>query len=539
MQQLNYFTLRALTAWLQPRLAGALLAEAFSQTKDELVLGFACAGGGELYLRMGCRPQLPYLVPIHDFKRARSNVASLFAPAVGQAVTSVALVEGERVVVLALEGSYQLILKLHGGRSNALLLQGEAVQERFRQLLGDDARFVLPSPRPVVSPDLAALAALPAEERRRAIPTFDAPCWRVVQAHENQGVAFPQAVKMVVDELTDGRYHVSLLPEGAAFWLLHLPADTRQPPATTQTYSDIAEALGHWLRGSLGRSALADQKAAVQQLLAQAVARTERALSSVATSLEHLATARSAEELANLLMANLHIVEAGAASITVTDFYTGGQTTIALEAGLTAQETAARLYARHRENARKLEHLRTQKAELSAELLALEALQTQLAAIADRRALQAFAKTHVERLTPRAAPTDAPQLPYHTYYLSGFEIRVGKDARRNDELTQRYAHKDDLWLHAKDVPGSHVVLRHQPGRGYPEMVVELAAGLAAWFSKRRQEGLVPVTVTPRKYVRKTRHLPPGAVLVEREDTVLVEPLDPATLAPEASTFATT
>jgi predicted ribosome quality control (RQC) complex YloA/Tae2 family protein len=93
-------------------------------------------------------------------------------------------------------------------------------------------------------------------------------------------------------------------------------------------------------------------------------------------------------------------------------------------------------------------------------------------------------------------------------------------------LTQKYAHKDDLWLHAKDVAGSHVVIRHKAGQTIPEPVIEHAAMLAGWYSKRQHDSLCPVTVTPKKFVRKPRGARPGQVLVERERVILVKPGNP-------------
>src|SRR5690606_15434518 len=81
----------------------------------------------------------------------------------------------------------------------------------------------------------------------------------------------------------------------------------------------------------------------------------------------------------------------------------------------------------------------------------------------------------------------------------GFKIYVGKSAENNDELTQKFAHKDDLWLHAKDVTGSHVIIRHQSGKTFPKTVLEKAASLAAFYSKRKNDSLCPVQYTQKKY----------------------------------------
>ena len=104
-----------------------------------------------------------------------------------------------------------------------------------------------------------------------------------------------------------------------------------------------------------------------------------------------------------------------------------------------------------------------------------------------------------------------------------FRIWVGKDAASNDELTLKYAHKEDLWLHAKDVAGAHVIIKFQAGKKFPKDVVERAAELAAYNSKRKNDTLCPVAFTPKKFVRKRKGDPPGAVVVEREEVMMVVP----------------
>jgi predicted ribosome quality control (RQC) complex YloA/Tae2 family protein len=98
-----------------------------------------------------------------------------------------------------------------------------------------------------------------------------------------------------------------------------------------------------------------------------------------------------------------------------------------------------------------------------------------------------------------------------------------KNATANDELTLKYGYKEDLWLHAKDVAGSHVLIKYQAGKKFPRDVIERAASLAAYNSKRKTETLCPVTCTLRKYVRKRKGDPAGMVVVEREEVILVEP----------------
>ncbi|MEM7038947.1 MAG: NFACT RNA binding domain-containing protein [Bacteroidota bacterium] len=139
------------------------------------------------------------------------------------------------------------------------------------------------------------------------------------------------------------------------------------------------------------------------------------------------------------------------------------------------------------------------------------------------KALSAFAKTHQSLLAtgvPKLADRKHPFLEFHHL---GYTILVGKNARQNDRLTFQFSKKTDIWMHARDAHGSHVIVRNPSGRDLPTPVLEYAAALAAHHSKRKSEQLVPVQYAPRKFIRKVKNGAPGKVIVEREKVVMVEP----------------
>jgi predicted ribosome quality control (RQC) complex YloA/Tae2 family protein len=100
---------------------------------------------------------------------------------------------------------------------------------------------------------------------------------------------------------------------------------------------------------------------------------------------------------------------------------------------------------------------------------------------------------------------------------------VGRTREDNDRLTFRHASLGDVWLHARSVPGSHVVLRWSDEGAPPARDLEEAATLAAWHSKARSSGTVAVDWTRRRYVRKPRGAPPGRVSILQAKTVFVSP----------------
>ncbi len=107
-----------------------------------------------------------------------------------------------------------------------------------------------------------------------------------------------------------------------------------------------------------------------------------------------------------------------------------------------------------------------------------------------------------------------------------FKIKVGRGARHNDDLTFHHSRPDDIWLHARHAAGAHVILRWTRPERPPAADLEEAAILAANHSGARGAGTVPVDWTRRKWVRKPRGAPPGAVIPDRVQTVFVAP-DPS------------
>ena len=102
----------------------------------------------------------------------------------------------------------------------------------------------------------------------------------------------------------------------------------------------------------------------------------------------------------------------------------------------------------------------------------------------------------------------------------GTEIIVGKNNKQNDYLTNKLAARDEIWLHTKDIPGSHVVIRSKEPA---DQTIREAAILAAYFSKARDSSSVPVDYTKVRYVKKPNGAKPGFVIYENQQTVYVTP----------------
>lgn len=228
------------------------------------------------------------------------------------------------------------------------------------------------------------------------------------------------------------------------------------------------------------------------------------------------------QEHGDLILARFREIPRGEASVQLTGF-DGSSVDLELDPTL-APDANARIY--YDEAAR----IRRARERLPALIADARAAWETAGALLERARAGGAPVDEVEAAVPdevAGGDDDAPTLPYRRYRSSGgLEIRVGRGAKRNDDLTFRHSAPDDIWLHARDTAGAHVILRWGHEDNPPARDLAEAAILAALGSKARTSGSVPVDWTRRKYVRKPRKSPPGAVVPDRVKTVFVEP-DPA------------
>ena len=178
-------------------------------------------------------------------------------------------------------------------------------------------------------------------------------------------------------------------------------------------------------------------------------------------------------------------------------------------------------YEKSEKGRRSVGSMKIRRKELEEDLRSLEDSLTQLSSLTTHKELDQWIKD-----VGREIKSVQPSLPYREIEKSGWKIWVGKNAKSN-EIMLSLSNKEDIWLHARGVAGSHVILRMKGKQERPPLdILETAASFAAWFSKARGSSFAPVMFTRRKYVTKPRKSPAGAVLVQKEEVLIVPPVCP-------------
>ncbi|WP_437964293.1 NFACT RNA binding domain-containing protein [Sorangium sp. So ce260] len=345
-------------------------------------------------------------------------------------------------------------------------------------------------------------------------------------------------------ELAPGRRGEVRLLDGAGNLILRWPPQGSAPPAEIAYPADPL-AAGAALVEASDDAAAGQEKAALARAVKARRAALQRRAEAVRGDLGRLGSVARLQKTGQLLLAQGARVPRGAARALLDDWETGGKLEVALDPARPAKAQAEAFFAKARRYQRGEAVMRARLAETERALEAIAALEADVAAaearpealepLAQRARSLGMARAEIAGVGaagagepgaagargPRAGRV-APRRPFHAYRsASGAAILVGRGAEDNDALTTKHARPHDLWLHAKGVSGSHVVVPLPKGASCPADVLVDAATLAAHFSDARGEAVCEVSYLPRRYVRKPRGAAPGAVVFDREKVIAV------------------
>ena len=319
--------------------------------------------------------------------------------------------------------------------------------------------------------------------------------------------------------------------DGAPIDVVAFPYTSRAYLAT-QPYPTISEAMDAFYRGRDMAERIKQKSAALHRTLKKNVERCERKL---ALQNEALAGSQRMEEYrlkGELLTANLHLAQKGAKSVEVPNYYEEGMPMLKVELDerLSPGQNAQRyfkLYQKAR-NAQTLaaEQIEKTSAELNyleGQLDNLEKCQEEAELAELRQELERFGYVRANR-NRRQLKQLPPSKPMRFTAPSGRVVLVGKNNLQNDKLTGT-SQPNEVWLHAKDMPGSHVII---VGEEPDDATILYAARLAALYSKGRTSSRVPVDYTLRRYVKKPSGAKPGFVIYTNQHTLYVKPAEEAT-----------
>lgn len=295
-----------------------------------------------------------------------------------------------------------------------------------------------------------------------------------------------------------------------------------------KTFTCVNEMLDTFYANKADRDYIRQQAKDLYRFIANERKKNEKKLIKHQQTLKKAEDAEHYQKLGELLTAHLHLVSPGDKQVKVIDYYDPEQkeVTIELDPQKSPSENAQQFFKSYQKlkNSKRIVKQEIEKTEK--ELLYFDQLLQQIDA-ADLDDLEEIREELQEEGYLKKRQRDKKgkkktALPKPETYKSsdGTIILVGKNNKQNEYLTMKLARRDEIWLHTKDIPGSHVIIRStEPS----EKTLLEAAQLAAYFSKAKQSSSVPVDYTRVRHVKKPKGAKPGFVIYDQQKTVFVTP----------------
>lgn len=300
---------------------------------------------------------------------------------------------------------------------------------------------------------------------------------------------------------------------------------------THRSGAEPAESISAAVEAAFTTQIGRDPYAAARESLHQAIAEAKKRLQNRLRALE---SSHISEADIQQLRLSGEMILAYAATIAPDQKVLEAQTdlegttmTIVLDSELLPVENAQAYFARYEKAKRAAEEVPPRIAQTEVELAYLDQLENDLDLASDRPEIEEVRSALVEAgylkaSRRKAHPTMRTDGPRRVISVDGFEILVGRNSRQNEAVTFGRAAPDDLWLHARGVPGAHVIVKASGGT-VPESTVRQAAALAAYYSRGRESAQVAVDVAQRRHVRRIKGGRPGMVTYRGERTINVAP----------------
>ncbi len=542
----SWYFVRELALKLNKILSGCLVQTPFTYKKNELYLPFN--GANYQCLHFVSKAPVPYFMPESNIPKEK-QVVKILKPISGCTVHSVMFHRNDRQILFNLNTSQLfLIIQMFGVNSNIFLMDKnfsllDVFKKRKKYDIPEqsDFRETIATQSPInfdpyfkqyenksVYQFLKLLPYQLYSGRLRCEILYRASLDKsslVYNLSKPQKDCLSKEIMNVIKELDQHRYYfydtdppkLSLLP--LSFLTSH----------KEEKFNDFFDLQRYYVSRSFRTINFDNRKAEILTKVKNYFQLLEKRIHKSHTALTQLPNSEHYRKKGNSLLTHLHQISQGQKKVLLPDLTDmDQQLSITLDPALPIAKNADQYFqkATKTEIAKKELQERTRQLQLEKEQLLT--LVNKLETIDSYQALKGIEKNLPKAVLHQEIKEESNvRQPYKKFFFKNWDILVGKSARDNDQLTFKVAAKSDFWLHAANVPGSHVIVRNPvKNETMPSDILHYAAGIAAFYSKNKHSKLVSVNYTRKKYVWKRKKMAPGQVFIKFEKTVFVEPLDP-------------
>lgn len=342
--------------------------------------------------------------------------------------------------------------------------------------------------------------------------------------------AFQQVFSAFQQDLKRGNFSPSALldEEGqiTAFSALSL---SQSPSLTRKDFSSLAELLDFYAVEKIQKEKLLGLQKSLSSTVDSFYRKGKKRLKTLKEDLKKGEKAYQYKEKGDLITANIYQLKKGLQEISLPKMEDPAeQITIQLNPALKPSENAQKYYQRYQKLKKSCHHLKKEQRKMENELKYLSQVQMSIEEARNEEELLVIKEElqeegYLKKNRKRGSAKKQKTTPLTFRSSENYQIFVGRNNKENDYLTMNLAGREDIWLHVKDLAGSHVIIKRHNRDPVPEKTLEEAAILAACYSRGHLSSKVPVDYTLVKHVQKPKEARPGMVYYQEYQTIQVAP----------------
>jgi predicted ribosome quality control (RQC) complex YloA/Tae2 family protein len=528
----NYFILNRFIIEAGELLIGKAILDIFSQEKDKLLIEFGTSESTK-FIEICVNPGEPFINIREKYSRAKSNTINLFKDLINKKNDSVEIADDDRIIKMSAENC-SLYFTIRGKYTNVFGINSNGDVEVFKKV---DDDIIASIKRELLDKTYIQHFNIPNllfEESddylntiKRKYPIIGNEIIKEVKLRlsliKTNGER--EILEDVLHEIKDVNPAVFFNSQNNE---VHLAVDTFKSfeYQYIKTFDKLISAQTFYLSKKYFLNEKQKKLKLIQKQLDRELQKASNKINKLNGVLDRGCREQEYKNIGNLLLVNLKKLKSGMGNILLHDL---SNPEIEFKVKLNPKLSAHKNIDFYFDKA-KAEKINYKK---SIELLdkakkdfeRLKSIEKRVNTIEDLKELRSIVKELKIKMPAEKKEKEDISTKFKHYIIEGkYKVYVGKDSKNNDLLTTRFAKQNDYWFHARSVSGSHVVLRVDNVKEVvPKNILKKTASLAAYHSKAKTAGVVPVSYTFKKYVVKKKSMPIGTVHLLREEVLLVKP----------------
>lgn len=528
----NYFFLNRFVTDADTELKGFSLLSAFSQEKDKLIFTLGRTGtpiplldeSATRFIEISVNNAFPFIAFRKKYARAKRNTVDFFEDLLPSPVESVGIKRYDRVIEIKCS-TFSIFYMIRGKFTNIVLISAEGEIIPFKKNEGENYETLKEE---LEGSQFGSEYSYPdfqfndLDELKKKYPFTGKEILLELKVRNEETT--PDKLINLLNETASANPAVYYYKQTGEYEIL-FDNFTSKGNTEVKSFDTTSEAVYYFISRKYSTDEIKDKKNRVRKHVEKQLEKLSAKLNNISNLLNEGSKEALYNEYGNVLLININEIKPGLDKVKVFNIYKEKVEEIKLDPSLHPRKNIDRYFEKARDEKTRIEKGKELKLKLEKDYTRFQAIRNKLEASDLREDLISIMKELKMKDTDSPGSNDEDKYNFKRYLIEGkYHVFVGRDSRNNDELTTRFAKQNDYWFHARGLPGSHVILRSDNTKEViPKNIIKKAAALAAYHSKGKTAGLMPVSYTQKKYVVKKKGMEPGKVALMKEEVVLVKP----------------